>query len=392
MRQAPFTALLCGVAAFALCAEPVTIDDSRDLAKREAWGFAVLVASVLEHGDNHAFPGIRAWLEDFRRIEAGMPAFNGGGRFPALDGDVLVSRNPRFWTACYEIVPGDPGWSLLHASLLLCGGEAQRAVVIATLGLQRGGAPPEFKRGLETIIAGAHAAQANSLILVSQGVILHDAGYFDGALHEYDAALAEWPANGRAHYERGSTLRMKAIADAARTRPVSHKADAEEVVSDPPGTRESFALARKHDPFCVMAYQGEDPTTLAGMMALVRTALPIWDSIRKRPAIPATREELRDLAESCRTAGIDEFALAARQQLVARNRHYQGDDPEFIVDCIQRLAPSVDVKATLARMATSEPVTAMVDAFMRGGSASSSAARRLLDALGKAAMPGLDGR
>jgi hypothetical protein len=51
-------------------------------------------------------------------------------------------------------------------------------------------------------------------------------------------------------------------------------------------------------------------------------------------------------------------------------------------------AARVQIDETLARMATSEPVMAMVDAFMRGGSASSSSARRLLDALGKAAARG----
>jgi hypothetical protein len=51
-------------------------------------------------------------------------------------------------------------------------------------------------------------------------------------------------------------------------------------------------------------------------------------------------------------------------------------------------AARAQIDETLARMATSEPVLAMVDAFMRGGSASSAAARRLLDALGKAAARG----
>jgi hypothetical protein len=52
--------------------------------------------------------------------------------------------------------------------------------------------------------------------------------------------------------------------------------------------------------------------------------------------------------------------------------------------------PSVraQVDETLGRMATSESVTAMLDAFARGGSASAAVARRLLDALGKAGARG----
>lgn len=348
MRRALFFILLCCIAVTSLRA-----DDPREQAKREAWGWAVLVASVLERQDNNAFPGIRAWLADFRRLEAAMPVGGAGVPFPALDSDALVSRNPRFWSAYYEIAPGEPGLALLHAALLLCGGEAQRAAVIATLGMQRGATPVEFRRGLEMVIAGAHAAQAGSQALVRQGVALHDVRHFDGALRKFDAALAEWPANGRAYYERGSTLRLQALADAARVRPASTAAaDEEEPPGDPPGTIEAFAFARRHDPFCVMAYQGEDPAALTGMMALVRTALPIWEAMRKRPEAPATREELRDLSEACRDAGIDEYALAARQQFVARNRHYKSDDVELIVAGVQRLAPAADVGATLARIAS----------------------------------------
>ena len=354
MRRASFIAILCAMAVASLRAEPATGDaagDPRERAKREAWGWAVLIASVLERQDNNAFPGIRAWLADFRRLETAMPAGDARLPFPALDADTLASRNPRFWSACCEIAPGDPGFALLHASLLLCCGEAQRASVIATLGMQRGGTPVEFKRGLELVIAGAQAALAGSQTLVRHGVALHDSRLFDAALRKFDAALAEWPANGRAYYERGSTLRLKSLADAARARPVSTATGGdEEPPGDPPGTLEAFAFARRHDPFCVMAYQGEDPAALVGMMALVRTALPIWESMRKRPEAPATREELRDLSESCREAGIDEYALAARQQFVARNRHYKTEDAEFIAACAQRLAPGADVSGTLIRI------------------------------------------
>jgi HEAT repeat protein len=54
------------------------------------------------------------------------------------------------------------------------------------------------------------------------------------------------------------------------------------------------------------------------------------------------------------------------------------------------LAPEVrgQLDGTLTRMATSESVVAMVDAFSRGGSGSAAVARRLLDALGSAAARG----
>ena len=53
-----------------------------------------------------------------------------------------------------------------------------------------------------------------------------------------------------------------------------------------------------------------------------------------------------------------------------------------------RPAVRAQLDETLARMATSESVTTMLDAITRGGSASAAVARRLLDALGKAGARG----
>jgi hypothetical protein len=53
-----------------------------------------------------------------------------------------------------------------------------------------------------------------------------------------------------------------------------------------------------------------------------------------------------------------------------------------------RPAVRAPVDETLARMATSDSVAVMLDAFTRGGSASATLARRLLDALGKAGARG----
>jgi hypothetical protein len=50
--------------------------------------------------------------------------------------------------------------------------------------------------------------------------------------------------------------------------------------------------------------------------------------------------------------------------------------------------PRAQLDETLTRMATSDSVAAMVDAFSRGGAGSAGVARRLLDALGKAAARG----
>jgi hypothetical protein len=332
---------------------PIPIpEDPRDTAKREAWTSAVLIVSLLEQGDNREFPGIRAWLEDFRRVAALTPQPEPGRPFPTLDADALVTRNARFWSAFYEVQPGDPGLALLHAALLLSGGEAQRAAAIASFGLQRPGVPEETKRALHSLIAQCHAAQSHSMDLVRLGVRLHDMREFAAAVKQYDEALAEWPANGCAHYERGFSLRMKAIAE-ARSKGYAPES-AEEPPPDPPETAAAFARARQHDPLHLLAYQGEDGAIKTALLALVRAGFPAWEAIRKRPEQPVRPDALRDFSEACGEATIDDFALVLRQLVVAGRRHYAEDDAVLIRTVLHRLAPEALTPPLLARLDGSE--------------------------------------
>jgi hypothetical protein len=251
-----------------------------------------------------------------------------------------VTRNANFWSAFYEVQPGDPGFALLHAALLLSGGEAQRAAAFAAFGLQRPAIPEEIKRGLTALIAYCNSAQARSTELVQMGIRFYDMADFPAALRKFDAAIADWPANGGAYYERGSTLRMKAIAEARLGARELHGAEAPAPPPDPPETAECFARARRHDPLQLLAYQGEDPTMRTALMALVRSGLPVWEAIRKHPDQLVKVAHLRDFSDACRVAAIDDFALVLRQLVVASNKHYAAEDSELIAESLGRLAPA----------------------------------------------------
>ncbi len=344
--------LACSVAC-ALRAEPVAETppaEPREAAKREAWTSVVLIISLLEQGDTNAFPGIRAWLEDFHRIAANTPPPESGKPFPPIDTDALVTRNPHFWTAFYEVQPGDPGLALLHSALLLSGGEAQRASALAAFGLQRPGIPEEIKRGLNSILAHCQTAQAHSAALVNEGMKLHDHRDFAGALACDERAIADWPGNGAAFAERGLTFRAKAMNDARERAKSQPPGASENPMTDPPETTEAFASARKHDPFNLLAYQGDDPAMLTALMTLVRSGLPAWETIRKHPEQPLKHDHLRAFSEACRDAGIDDFALVLRQLVVAAGKRYQPQDQQFISECLRRLAPAAFTGGVLARI------------------------------------------
>ena len=342
--------LACGASALRADPPPEPVpDDPRQAAKREAWMSAILIISLLEQGDNQAFPGIRAWLEDFHHTAASTPAPEADKPFPPLDADALVTHNAHFWSAFYEVQPGDPGLALLHAALLLSGGEAQRASSLAAFGLQRPGIPEEIKRGLTSLIAHCHSAQAHSTALVREGVALYDRRDFAGALEKLDRAILDWPANGGAHYERAATLRMKATEEVRR---IANEAETAmpEAIADPPGTAECLARARRCDPFHLLAYQGDDPALRAGLMALVRSGLPVWETMRKRPEQPLKTAPLRAFSEACREAAIDDFALVLRQLVVASNRRYATGDRDLIETSLRRLAPAALTDPLRARV------------------------------------------
>ena len=124
-------------------------------ARRAGWELALAVVQKLEAGDPKPFPGIAAWLRDFRKATRGLDLKAAPGTWPPVDIDALVTRNPKFWRAYFEIAPGDPGLMLLHAGLLLGAGEATRATYLLTVAGQRPGVPPAIRQGFDLLLAHA---------------------------------------------------------------------------------------------------------------------------------------------------------------------------------------------------------------------------------------------
>jgi len=227
-------------------------------ARKTGWELAMIVVEKLEAGDNNKWPGIAAWLKEFRNATKRIDLKTSPEKWPRLDVDSLMTRNPKFWDAYYEIAPGDPGAVLLQAGLLLAGGECDRAAYAIVIGSQRNGIPKAIWTGFDIILSQADTVKKKANVRVYEGIKLHDAGEYDAALKKYTQAIQEWPANGFAHYERGLTLRE---TDRAKTPKGNKETFSKEVV-------EAFALARRHDPWQWKAYQGSDPEVTAGLVAL----------------------------------------------------------------------------------------------------------------------------
>jgi hypothetical protein len=76
-------------------------------ARRFGWQLATLTIENLRAADPKEYPGIVAWLRDFDKATKGIDLKVAPNKWPAVDADALLTNNPSFWQAHYEIAPGD---------------------------------------------------------------------------------------------------------------------------------------------------------------------------------------------------------------------------------------------------------------------------------------------
>lgn len=354
----------------AVCARPLHAGDppaagaGPDPALAEArlvgWRAASVIVGSLEAEKQRKFPGIEMWLADFRKVAEKVDPEAPAEALPAIDADALITRNPNFWRATFEVAPGDPAWSLLHGGLLLAGGEAVRASHVLGIAGQAPEVPEPLQKGMWVLISQAQRAGKGPNALVYEGIALHDRGDFDGAIAKHREALALWPQNGFAHYEVGFALRAKAWVAAGKEPPplgetlVNPKKGPEE----PAEVADRFALARRHDPFQISAYQGSDPEILKGLLALAQGGMRDWDELQRqlRPKwnAPVDDELLGRIASSCQVTGNHELALTIRRVLVIRRGRFDAEDHPFISASLRGLVPGVQTERTLKRLAGEE--------------------------------------
>lgn len=320
-------------------------------ARQTGWQLAMMTVDSLKQGNLTDFPGIRAWLDDFEDATQGIAADVSPDNWPPVNIDALLTKNPNFWQAHYEIAPGDPGLNLLHGGLLLSVGESTRGSYVVAIAHQRSGIPKALQQAFETLLINAQVYAKASNDFVNRGIALHDKGDYPGALKEYQSALDLWPQNGLAHYEIGYSLLQQQMIAAGKKKlpPGKIIVDAPQ---NPPEIDAAFAKARKFDPFQFMAYQGTDQEVIRGLLALSKKGLPAWQNVKTHLHQQVDDQVLEDLAEACQIANSHDLALVTRQILVARHKRYSPPDHPFFTTSLRKLAPGQQVEDILQRLAT----------------------------------------
>jgi tetratricopeptide (TPR) repeat protein len=339
--------------------EPVAENpvETMHAARRLGWQLATLTIDNLKAADQKNFPGIEAWLKDFEKATKGIDLKVAPAKWPVVDVDALLTNNPNFWQAHYEIAPGDPGLIMLHAGLLLSVGEANRAANMLVVGLQRPAIPTPVQQGLQIALANTQAFAQKSNTLVIRGTEFHDKSEYAEALKEYKAALELWPQNGWAYYEVGYTLREQEMVRAGEKKLPASTVIVNSDRKNSPEVEAAFAKARKYDPFQWKAYQGSDQDAIRGLMALTKKGMPAWQKLGQDPMKKADDQVLEDLANACQEANIHDLALVTRQILVARRKGYDPADHPFISKSLRKLAPGKQTEEILTRLVANKKLS-----------------------------------
>ncbi|MHC5538424.1 tetratricopeptide repeat protein [Singulisphaera rosea] len=300
----------------------------------------------VEQSDPEKFPGLMAFCRDYRKAVKGIDLGRAPETWPALDVDALVTRNPNFWRANYELRPGDPGWFYVHAGMLLTAGEATRAQQILGLGLQSRGTPKAVRDALNQMLMITERVIQDANETVAKGIALYDKGDKPGAIVFYRDALKVWPQNSFAHYELGLTLRARMMEEKGKPIPRAGTFQVEANLPKMPEVEVCFAKSREHDPLRLEAYQGNAQDALPKLVAL-GSALKAWQTIATAHGKPVPVEVLGRLSEGCQEAGAHELALVSRQLVVSRQGKLGREDHTFLSKSLHALAPGEATEAAL---------------------------------------------
>ena len=318
-------------------------------AKEFPWLIVKAFIEKLEKSDPKAFPGIHDWLRDFHEAT--------GNQIPAakpIDVEALVTNNPNYWRAHFEVSPGDPGWAFIHVGLLQSCGEMKRAharLQIARLSFDD-----------QVIFRTADAMNYQLMRVFSafsprtnEGIKLHDAKEFEAAIAHYQSILDIWPQYAWCLYEL-SLSQHSANTVAAGNELLSD----DTVLTDPAAVAEDQRknpltdevkkwriMSRRHDPLFWQNLSGM-PEGKQKIAAIVRGALPILKEMSSGNEI--TNQKISALASILQFIEAHDLAIPAACIVVRRQNELVDADHKFVTKSLKALVPGPEMDATLARL------------------------------------------
>lgn len=292
-----------------------------------SWAMAEVITGGMRQSDPAKYPGVHKFLDQSANALAAIDPNNSPGEWPELDVNQLVTRNPAFWAACYEVAPGDPLLMWLHTCYYGINGDVHRVFYSQSLALRSNGTE-RIRKEMSRLLISSGRVIALCQEPVNKGVAHHDNDDFAQAEAIYRDVLTVCPKHSSALYELGFTLRTAAKGDDSVSQPY-------------------FDKARQHDPFMLSAYQGSfTAEQMQERVNIGSAAMPQFQAMMKVTPEAIQFDDLELLSKALQDGGLHELALICRQTVVSRRDDaYNDADRTFIETSLSKLLPDSEVAA-----------------------------------------------
>ena len=305
-----------------------------DGMRRYAWVISESITNALQQAPADQFPGIHAWIADFQKARKNIDPETDPSQWEAIDLEALVTRNPNYWSAVYEVAPANPLMMWLHSTLYAINGQVPRTDYLQTLALH---SPVDSKWMKEMQRLKVSTGRLNRLgdRAFPAGLEFFRQEKYDEAAQVFSDVLSVIPSHSLSLYELGFTHRQIDPSQAGQAKVQTY-----------------FDRAKQVDPFRIEAYQGSfSPQEFKTFGNLRSKTIPAWQQFQQREPEQDTLPQLEALSADLQAGGVDELALVARQLAVAhRNGSYNDEDRAFLETSLKMLLPQADVEKILKQL------------------------------------------
>lgn len=323
---------------FPVCAQNISIDSNLmrakdgelvDKTRLLAWSYAKPMIERLADLDEQQCPSSRAFLRNVAEIAKQFDEDKSPREWPEIDTDKLITSNINFWRTMLELEPGDPGFVILHISLLIAAGDIDRAHNLLHLARQFSNWPSSPTNAIATLDFITHLLNSQNGVRLKKGIALHDKKEYAEAIKVFEEALVIWPGNANATYELGNSMREVGGGNSMK----------------------KFEECRHYDPLIgYPGYQGSFDNIKGQGLTPAISASQFFKGNLRNPTLSVSDDKLIKFSSDCQLGGVieprlHELAIVSRQIVVGRRGYYVGEDLKFISDSLFTLCKEADTES-----------------------------------------------
>ena len=322
-----------------------------DSARKVGMLLTSMMVDKLAQADKRQFPGIHAWISDYRKATRRIDPKSEPESWPNFNADNLVTKNPHFWQMYHEIAPGDPAILLLHASVHLAAGNVEKAYHLAEMIAIQPNLPKTYKQGIGFILTDCKKVLRETKKTLLTGEDSFAVQEFESAKKTFNSFLEIWPNSSAAKLDLARTELQMSLSEQGKDFILDTTSPEAANLVLTPELEKVFSEARKMNPLSLQAYMGKNVQN--NLKILTSKILPMWDKIISNEE-EISNKDMEDFSIACQKCDIDELALTANAMLVARRGIVRSENVDFVNKSLVKLLKKESVTLIVDRMKKSE--------------------------------------